>query len=169
MADNEITNERIKPPKFGSEIELLSAYLDYNRATLLHKVSALGEEDLRRKVPPNGNSLLGMVKHVAYVERWWFQHVFAGLTVDFPWTDTDPDADWRVEERDTSAAIFALFQSEVEKSRQITQQFSMADISKRPDTNFSLRWIMLHMIEEIARHNGQADIMRELIDGIVGY
>ncbi len=161
--------ERIKTPRSGSEKELLCAYLDYNRATLLHKISGLSEEDLRRKVPPNGNSLLGLVKHVAYVERWWFQEVFSALTVAFPWTEADPDADFRVEENDTSADIIALFLSEVEKSRQITQELSLEDMSKRPDTNFSLRWVMLHMLEEFARHNGQADIMRELIDGAVGY
>jgi uncharacterized damage-inducible protein DinB len=121
------------PPLEAGEKDLLVAWLDFHRSTLLMKDDGVTDEDLRRAMVPSGTSLLGLVKHLAYVERWWFRQVFAGEEVDFPWTDDDPDADWRIE-----------------------------------PTDHTLRWIVTHMIEETARHNGHADIIRELIDGTTG-
>lgn len=165
--------ERRDPPEAASEKEMVAAFLDYHRATLLWKVDGLTDADLRRVMTPSGLTLLGMVKHLAYVERWWFQAVFAGEVVSFPWTDADPDADWRVESDETVAAILDLYRTEVARSRTITNAANLDDLARRPQTwpvggAQTLRWIMLHMIEETARHNGHADLMREAIDGATG-
>ena len=122
---------------------------------------------------PSGVCLLGIVKHSAYVERWWFRAVFAGEDLPFPWSDQDPDADWRIESDETTAAILALYQDEIGQSRAIVQQAQDAGVgwdakAKRPGRDHSLGWIMTHMVEEVARHNGHADILRELIDGKTG-
>jgi len=139
---------------------------------LLGKVDGLSDGDLRRPLTPSGMSLLGLVKHLAYVERWWFQVVFAGADVPFPWTDEDPDADWRPEPNETAAGIFDLYRSEVARSRAILAGAGLDDLAKEPHHprhgSQSLRWIVIHMIEETARHNGHADLMREAIDGMTG-
>src|SRR2546422_5610782 len=105
--------DRRGPQPSAPEKEMLAAFLDYHRATLLWKVDGLSEADLRRSMTPSGLTLLGLVKHLAYMERWWFQHVFAGEGVDFPWTDADPDADWRVEGDEGVATILALYRTQV--------------------------------------------------------
>jgi uncharacterized damage-inducible protein DinB len=163
---------RHDPPLAAPEPKLLAAFLDYHRATLLWKVSGLSDDDLRRPMTASGVTLLGMVKHIAYVERWWFQAVFAGADVSFPWSDADPDAEWRIEPEDTTASIVALYEAETARSRAIAANADLDTLSQRDNSRsgerFSLRWIMLHMIEETARHNGHADLMREAIDGATG-
>jgi uncharacterized damage-inducible protein DinB len=165
--------DRRDPPEAAPERDLLPAFLDYHRATLLWKVDGLSEPDLRRPLTPSGLTLLGLVKHLAYVERWWFQAVFAGEDIDFPWTDADPDADWRAGPDESPAAIFDLYRAEVARSREIVAAASLDDRARRPRTeppggDQTLRWIMAHMIEETARHNGHADLMHEAIDGATG-
>lgn len=157
-----------KPALAGPETELLPAMVDYQRAVLLRKVGRLGEEDLRRVMTPTGLTLLGLVKHLAYVERYWFQDVFAGLDVTYPWTDDDPDADWRPEPGETAAEIVALYEAEAARSREISAAAGLDDLAARATDRVSLRWIQLHMVEELARHLGHADLMREDIDGATG-
>ena len=145
------------------------AFLDHHRATLLWKIDGVSDEDLRRPMVPSGTSLLGMVKHLAYVERGWFQRAFLGQEVTVPWTKEDPDADFRIEPDETTQDIIDLYNQECEINRQIVGAASLDDMarySKRSD--YSLRWILVHMIEETARHNGHADILREMIDGTTG-
>ena len=157
--------ERVKPPLATSEREMLNAWLDYHRATLLQKISGVGEEGARRRtVPPSTLSLLSLVKHLAYVERWWFQVVFEGQAeLDFP------EDDFQLEPEDTVENTVAFYRDEVEKSRQIVAKASYDDLSRLPDRpGVSLRWIVSHMIEETARHNGHADLLREAIDGVTG-
>jgi hypothetical protein len=160
------TSKRIDPPFIGSERELLTAFLDYHRQTVLLKVEGVSDTDLRRMMTSSGLSLLGLIKHLAYVERWWFQGVFAGEDVSFPWTDENPDADFHIESDETTQDIFTLYQTEVKRSREIVSGSSLDDIARRGEP--SLRWILIHMIEETARHNGHADLMRETIDGQTG-
>ncbi len=162
------TSKRIDPPFIGSERELLTTFLDYHRQTLLWKAEGLSDADLRRMMTPSGLSLLGLIKHLAYVERSWFQHVFAGEDVSFPWTKEDPEADFRIESDETTQAIFTLYQAEAKRSREIVAASSLDDTAHRGKDKPSLRWIMIHMIEETARHNGHADLMREAIDGQTG-
>jgi hypothetical protein len=142
--------------------------VDYQREVVLRKVGGLDEEDLRRVMTPTGLTLLGLVKHLAFVERYWFQNVFAGLDVQFPWSDDDPDADWRPEPGESAPEIVALFQAEAARSREIAASADLDDVSAYPGLTVSLRWILLHMLEEFARHLGHADIMREEIDGTTG-
>ena len=169
---SENTAERIDPPLAASEPEMLNTFLDYQRATLLWKVSGVSDEDLRRKtVSSSSLTLLGLVKHLAYVERFWFQRRFKGEEVSFPWTKDDPDADWRIEPDETTAGIIELYQVEAEKSRQIVREASLDDLEARSwpsGEKVTLRWIMFHMIEEVARHNGHADFLREAVDGVTG-
>jgi uncharacterized damage-inducible protein DinB len=164
-------DNRPEPPHVGSEAETLSGFLDFQRATLLWKLEGLDDEQLRRAMVPSGTSLLGLVKHLAYVERSWFQRVWAGQEVSFPWTQEDPDADWRIEPDETTEDIVALYNGECDRSRQIVAAASALDeavVHPRWKEAVSRRWILTHMIEETARHVGHADILREQIDGVVG-
>ena len=176
---------RQDPPLAASELVMLNAWLDHHRATLLLKVAGVNDADLRRAPikAAVGNfsptlTLLGLVKHLAYVERSWFQSVFAGADVAFPWTEADQDADWRIEADETTEAILNLYKDEVTKSQEVVREkvaemgsdsAALASNAKKAGREkFTLRWIMFHMIEETARHNGHADIMRETIDGVTG-
>jgi len=167
MSDDFIRQD---PPVGGPEKDMLQAFLDYHRATLLQKVAGLSDAELRRSFVPSGTNLLSVVKHLAYVERWWFQAVFAGLDAPFPWSEAAPDADFHVEPGETATGVIAFYQQEARASRDIARQGSLDDVAKRPDARepFTLRWIMIHMIEETARHNGHADLLRELTDGATG-
>ena len=161
-------DDRPEPPYLGDEDQTLVGFLDFHRATLLWKLEGLDDEQLRRPMVPSGTSLLGMVKHLAYVERWWFQQVWAGREATYPFTDEDPDADWRVEPSETTADILALYRGECDASREIVAAASLDEVAHHPRRKLSRRWILVHMIEETARHNGQADILREQLDGVTG-
>jgi hypothetical protein len=159
---------RDRPPRSAGERETLLALLDFHRATLTWKLEGLEAELARPAVTPSGLGLLGLVKHETYVERWWFEWVFAGRDVDFPWTDEDPDADFRVEADDTYEGIVAGYGAQVARSREIVADASLDDLARRASEPTTLRWIVLHMIQETARHNGHADIVRETLDGATG-
>jgi hypothetical protein len=160
---------RPKAPTMAEPIEMLSAFLDFQRATLLWKVSGLTDEQLRRRMVPSGTSLLGLVKHSAAVETVWFQARLAGLDVPTAWSKDDPGGDWRIEPDDTSEAIIASYVDACEKSRAIVRSASSwNDLSARAGREESLGWILSHMLEEISRHVGHADILREQIDGATG-
>jgi hypothetical protein len=109
-----------------------------------------------------------MVKHLAYVERSWFQRVFAGEAVDFPWTEADPDADWRVEPGETIGGIVAFYEAECAAARGIVAGRGWDDLAAGHRRQKSLGWILTHMVEETARHCGHADLLREAIDGATG-
>lgn len=169
---SELTQPR--PAYTATEKEMLCAFLDYHRAVFLHKLEGLSDEDLRRQPLPSTMSLLGMLKHLAYLERDWFQIIFGGLGDELnpPWSEEDPDADWRVESGESIEQLLALYQAQIEESRQI---MAASDLDALSSTNFSyspkqrsLRWVLLHVIEETARHNGHADLLRESIDGVRG-
>jgi uncharacterized damage-inducible protein DinB len=162
--------ERKDAPFIASEKEALLGFLDYQRATLLMKIQGVSDEDLRRPaIAPSTMTLLGLVKHLAYVERWWFQAAFAGLEVSFIWSKEDPDADWRVEPDETTEQIIDLYKAEILKSREIATTAALQDVSKGKSRNqFNFCWMVLHMIEETARHCGHADLLREVIDGVAG-
>jgi hypothetical protein len=152
----------------GDERPLLCAMVDYQRAVVLRKVGGLDEDDLRRVMTPSGLTLLGLVKHLAYIERYWFQEVFAGLTVEMPWSDDDPDADWRPEPGESAHEIVSLYLAEAQRSREIAAGAALDAMSSHPVVRVSLRWVLLHMLEELARHLGHADLMREHVDGATG-
>lgn len=162
---------RTDPPKAGDELTTLSGFLDYLREAIVIKATGPDDEALRRPMVPSGVCLLGIVNHLAYMERWWFAHIFAGLDVEFPWTDEDPDAEWRIEPGDSTETVLDLYRAECERSRKIVAESAPEQPSARPSRTgepFSLRWVVAHMIEETGRHAGHVDILRELIDGATG-
>ena len=159
---------RPDPPHAAPARDMVEAFLDFQRATLLWKISGLSDDDLRRSFVPSGITLLGMVKHLAYVERWWFRSIFANEDVSFPWTEADPDADWRIEPTETTAEVLALYNDEVARARVIVANAAWDDVARKPGRDHTLGWILTHMVEEVARHVGHADLFRELIDGQTG-
>ncbi len=169
MADH---TDRIDPPLTAGEAQMLEAWLDYHRSTLLIKCDGLSNEQLvERAVPPSSLSLLGLVRHMTEVERHWFQQVFAQIDAPYHYcSDDEPDADFDRATPDAAAQSLERFRSECEDSRQvIDSSHSLEDLGHLPKWgDVSLRWIMVHMIEEYARHNGHADLLRERIDGAVG-
>ena len=161
---------REDPPYVGDERTLLEAWLDFHRATLLWKCSGLDAEQLRRRsVPPSTMSLLGLVRHLTEVERNWFARVLAGE--DAPalyYSDDDPDGDFDGVDGADAEADLAQFRAQVETSRATAGRYGLDDAGTRRGQPVSLRWIYGHMIEEYARHNGHADLLREAIDGATG-
>lgn len=163
------TDERPHPPRNADEKTTLESYLDWYRTAIVDKLDGLSDEDAKRRLVSSETTLFGIVHHLAYVERWWFQDVFAGRTVEYPWTDDDPDAEWHVDSGVSAAQAIALYQQECEEDRKITSAASPDDLARHEKfQDMSLRRIMVHMIEETARHAGHADILRELIDGTTG-
>jgi hypothetical protein len=166
---------RVDPPRQVGEREMLENFLDFYRETILWKVSGMSEEDLRRVVVPSGWSSLTMVKHLAYVEQNWFRTRFAGeKDLPVPWTDEDPDADFRLDPGETTEQILRFYRDQCERGRSIAAAGSLDDLAaewpadRPPEKRPNLRWIYVHMIEETARHAGHLDVARELIDGAVG-
>ncbi|MGW6918543.1 DinB family protein [Kitasatospora sp. NPDC054939] len=167
------TTPRTDPPFAADEATMLTAWLDFHRATLALKCEGLAEEQLRRRsVPPSGLSLLGLVRHMAEVERYWFEVVLLGgdPAAGHYWTDEDQDADFDRVDTASAAEGLATWRSEVEASRRAVDGLALDAVGKRlrHGHEVSLRWILVHMIEEYARHNGHADLLRELIDGATG-
>lgn len=158
-------------PKTGPGKDMLLAMLENNRNVIVWKLAGLTREQAIRPVVVSGTSLLGMVKHLAYVEHWWFDDFFAGNDVEYPWSDDDPDADFRIEDDETIEDAIALYTEAIARSNEITADAEMDDLSVRDrgGGQYALRWIVAHMIEETARHAGHADIARELIDETTGY
>jgi uncharacterized damage-inducible protein DinB len=163
---------RRDPPERAPEQETLEAFMDYQRASVFVKVRGLDKEAGTRRIVPSVTTILGVVKHLAYVEAWWFQDIFGGRDLTYPWTDEDPDAEFRVGGDETVESVMDLYASMTSESRAAAAGASLDDLSRkvhpRRGTSFSLRWIYLHMIEETARHLGHLDILRELIDGETG-
>jgi uncharacterized damage-inducible protein DinB len=162
-----IPHERLPVPRTGDEKAMLSAFLDRYRETMIWKLKGLSKEQASYRLVPSDTTLLGVVKHLAYVERGWF-HDFKGDPISFPWKEGEPEADFVIEPQDTVESITALYEGEIARSREIVEQSSLDDLSKATNEPVSLRWVMIHMIEETARHAGHADILRELTDGAIG-
>jgi uncharacterized damage-inducible protein DinB len=160
---------RTEPPSGVGERETLDAYLDYQRATLLWKCSGLDDAQLKRRAsPPSTLSLLGLVRHMTDVEQGWFGH-FVGDRTRVYSTDEWPNADFDDLDYADAAADFAAFGAQCARSRErVAGRGLDATFTSRRGHEISLRWVLVHMIEEYARHNGHADLIREAIDGSVG-
>jgi uncharacterized damage-inducible protein DinB len=172
--------DRTDPPLRASEADTLLGYLDYQRDTMRRKTYDLTAEQLRATLAPSTMTLGGMLKHLALVETWWFNEVFLGNPQIEPWAsvdwDADEDWDWHSAVDDSAEQLHAIFDSAAAASDQIIgaaladgglDRLSVRE-SRRSEGAFSLRWIILHMVEEYARHNGHADLLRESIDGVTG-
>ena len=160
-------------PTVGDEHAMLTSFLDYFRAVFARKVEYLDDAQARVQVPPSPLDLLGMTRHLADVERWWFRAVFtAEVDTGIYDSDDDPDLDWHHTSSDTLAEALGHWRAEVGRSREITATTpNLATIGQMVTERHgevSLRWIMIHMIEEYARHGGHADYLREAIDGSTG-
>ncbi|SCG55888.1 Protein of unknown function [Micromonospora echinaurantiaca] len=167
-----MTTERIGPPVTGDERTMLRAFLDYHRATLAMKCDGLTDEQLRlRSMPPSTLTLLGLVRHMAEVERTWFRRVINGEDIPLVWSDSGDYQQAYDPTGSTRAEAFDAWQREVEHSQRIEREAESLDVTgynARWDQRVSLRLVMLHLIHEYARHNGHADFLREGIDGTVG-
>ncbi|MEU4253915.1 DinB family protein [Amycolatopsis sp. NPDC026612] len=168
-----MTTERPEPPLTGDEREMLRTFLDFHRATLAMKCDGLSDEDLRRaSSPPSTLSLLGLVRHMAEVERTWFRRVIAAEDVPMVWSAVENDFQAAYDaSTSTRSEAFAGWQAEVEQARKIEEAAESLDVTgyqARWGEDVSLRLVMLHMIHEYARHNGHADFLREAIDGVTG-
>jgi hypothetical protein len=165
--------ERPHLDPLADERTALVGFLEWHRATLRAKVADLGQEQLdSRSVDPSGLSLHGLVRHLAGVERWWFQINFSGRDVPMlHYTEDDPDLDFEGTDA-PFADDLATWESEVEESRRIVEEAPSLDITftrRRDGESANLRWLLLHLVTEYARHNGHADLLRERIDGVTGY
>ncbi|MGH3300066.1 MAG: DinB family protein [Streptosporangiaceae bacterium] len=163
---------RAEPPNVADERTALQGWLDYHRATLRWKCQGLtGEQLVMRPVPSSTLSLLGLVRHMAEVERAWFLERFAGQPdlAELFCTDEYPDGDFDLAGAVGADADFATYAAECVAADDVARGRSLDDtfVRKNGET-LDLRWIYLHMIEEYARHNGHADLIRELIDGATG-
>jgi hypothetical protein len=164
--------ERSLPPPGADEREMLTSFLDFQRATLAVKCAGLPAELLRvQPVPPSGLSLLGLVRHMAEVERNWFRPVLEGArmsTIFAPGFDPEPAFSDVAGASVTEA--FTAWEAECAHARDLVAGAPSLDVTGDRDGlgRFSLRWILIHLIEEYARHNGHADLLRERLDGATG-
>lgn len=164
--------ERVEPPRDADERTSLEVWLEFHRATLAMKCRGLGPEQLaRRAVPPSELSLLGLVRHLAELERHYFRRMFAGEEVAWLFGDPRGRGAWH----DFSGAGPAgaaddleAWRAECARSRQVAAAARALEAHAAGDPSVTLRWTMVKMIQEYARHNGHADLLRECIDGAVG-
>jgi uncharacterized damage-inducible protein DinB len=168
--------DRARPGLQAGEREMLTGWLEHHRAILVWKCEGLTDSQLRqRAVAPSSLSLLGLIRHMAGVERGWFREVLLGEDLsDLYSTEEGPDADFNNVDGADVAEAFSAFEKACDESRQAAAAARDLDVlskerSPRTGEQFSLRWILTHMIEEYARHNGHADLLRERIDGTTGY
>jgi uncharacterized damage-inducible protein DinB len=168
-------DDRTEPPLTGDERATITGFLDYQRATLDWKCSGLGPEQLaRRAMPPSTLSLLGLVRHMAEVEWSWFDRFTMNGSRRDPhfFTPDDPDRDFDGAVADPAAVAeaFRMWRQACAESREVTARTDLDATFEhaRWKETVSLRWVLTHMIEEYARHNGHADLLREAIDGATG-
>jgi uncharacterized damage-inducible protein DinB len=159
----------VRVPFTGAEKESLQVALDRHRDAVLWKLEGLGDDDLRRQMTPSGTSLLGLVKHLAAVEYGWFCDTFGRQTEPLPFDDDDPDADLRIEPGETTEDVLAFYARARAAADQAIDELDVEDTGTAWfGEAVTMRWVLIHMVEETARHAGHADILRELIDGMAG-
>jgi hypothetical protein len=164
--------ERIDPPYVDGERTALRAWLDYHRATLEWKCEGLDRAGLdARPLSTSLLSLHGLVRHMAEVERHWFRRRLSGEEAPLLYCDDEhEDGDFELAPEGDWAADLATWTAEIDRAREIEAAADSLDVTGtlRAGEPVDLRWIMVHMIEEYARHNGHADLLREMVDGTVG-
>jgi len=174
---DDVADPRTDPALDLGEAEMLSAFLDYHRATLLMKVAGLTQEQLAHTTASSDLTLAALLKHMALVEDSWFTERFAGQPMPPPFDDVDWDADrdWEMHSAvdDTPEWLVQRYEEACERSRAVVAAAGSLDERARAGTSrsgeaFTLRWILCHLLEETARHNGHADLLRETIDGRTG-
>jgi hypothetical protein len=165
-------DERVEFPYVADERTMLENWLEYHRSTLLWKCAGLTAEQLKmRSVEPSTLSLLGLIRHMTEVERSWFRRVLARDTSAGPvyYDAAHPDGDFDGADGADASADLDAYLAEVDTVRRVAAGFDSLDaVGDRRGEDVSLRWILVHMIEEYARHNGHADLLRQRIDGATG-
>jgi uncharacterized damage-inducible protein DinB len=170
---------RPAPPLAGDETATLLGFLDHQRATLAWKCAGLDAAGMRATVGVSPMTMGGLLKHLAYVEDNWLSRWLHGRDRQPPWDTVDwtadPDWDWHSAAEDSPEQLQALWRESVDRSRSLTEEALAEGGPGQPARRTwpdgrtpSLRWILLHMIEEYARHNGHADLLRESVDGLTG-
>ena len=170
----------LEPPLAGDEADTLVGSLERQRATFAWKCSGVDATGMRATVGASSLTLGGLLKHLAYVEADWFSRWLHGRDRESPWDTVDwkadPDWDWHSAAEDTPEQLHALWQDAVARSRSLVTEALADGGLERPARRTwpdgrapSLRWILVHMVEEYARHNGHADFLRERIDGATGW
>jgi hypothetical protein len=167
---------RPEPPDSGPELQALTGFLDWQRETILLKTEGLTREQLAQPLPPSSLTLAGLLNHLALVEDTWFRVRFAGLPDDALWAghdwDADPDWEFRTATELEPEELRDRYRQACARSREVVAQADGLDQlsvgTSRAGNHWDLRWVLLHMLEETARHAGHADLLREAVDGTVG-
>ncbi len=167
---------RPEPPLAAGEVDTLLGFLDYQRATLEWKCRGLTDEQLSAPLTPTSMTLGGLLKHLARVEDYWFSEVVAEGDEPEPWAGMDWAAEWRNAASEGAENLRRLWAERVDASRRVVATRLQGGEAALAVTHPawggqgrpSLRWVLVHMIEEYARHNGHADLLRESIDGETG-
>jgi uncharacterized protein DUF664 len=165
--------ERAEPSTTADERAMLDQWLDYHRGTLRHKCSGLDDGQLRTaSCPPSNLTLLGLVRHLTDVERGWFLRGVAGRSASqippLYYSDEDPEGDFENLEGASTQSVFDTYNAAIADIRAAVADAELDETFDNGGTPCSLRWVYMHMIEEYARHNGHADLIRERIDGATG-
>jgi hypothetical protein len=162
--------ERTEPPDTSSELAALNSWLDYHRATLLTKLEGLTPEQAGQRTVGTETTLHGLVRHITTIEQWWFVECVAGLKEPYAYYDGEEiDWDWDLSRSEGLQADVDRYVAMCERNRQITADVDPAStITTKRGRVMDIRCVMIGMITEYARHNGHADILRELIDGVTG-
>lgn len=162
-------DDRPQAPERGGERASIEGFLDFQRACIVYKATGLSDADAARRLLPSLTTVSGLIRHLADVERSWLREDMAGETgLRYRWSDDDPDGEFRVTELDSLAEIIADYEAACAESRAVAARFDLDDLSAAQGGRFSLRWILLHLTEETARHLGHIDVLRELLDGATG-
>ncbi|MGA9775610.1 MAG: DinB family protein [Candidatus Dormiibacterota bacterium] len=159
-------------PREAGEMETLLAFLRWQRDTLARKCSGLSDEQLRtRSVPPSNLSLLGLVRHMADVERGWIGITLGGLELDYLFgSEAEPDVDFEDAATAYGGESLRLWEGECRRADGILAGLDLDRVAhQQTGPDVTTRWVLVHMVEEYSRHNGHADLLRERIDGAVGY
>ena len=161
---------RVRPTETGDERATLSEMLDFLRAAVAIKVDGLSDEQAAaRPVPASELTVAGLVKHLTGVERFWFSIDYAALDLPWPWAEDDPHGGFPVEPGETLDGIVAEYVAECERSRAAVGDDPLDSIARSDGMDFNLRFALVHLIEETSRHLGHLDLLRETLDGAVGY
>ncbi|MFI6576547.1 DinB family protein [Nocardiopsis sp. NPDC050513] len=161
---------RVDPPKAADERTMLTTWLDWHRATVRRKCAGLAPHLAGAAPLPNSPLMTvgGIVSHLRWVEAYWFETIMINQPDDAPYSEDDPDAEFRIGAERPLDELLDEYDAQCARSREITARLELGTTARSAQTQATLRWVLLHMVEETARHNGHLDVLRELADGATG-